>query len=187
MGTVFDQARPMTETISIADFKRRSAKHVPEIDVQDAIVTWLGLNRVRAVRIESVGRPIFAGRDALRERRFIGLRPCSHVGTPDVLAFLPWGQACGIEVKRSGQGKTGLRESQARWIVETARLSPGTIILIPESLKDVQRALAPPLIAWARRLSDRRFMARHFGLAPPWAMETALSLERAKRRLAKGM
>lgn len=66
-------------------------------------------------------------------------------GVPDILGWLPWGQALAIEVKRE---KGGLRPAQAEWILETARLSPYTMIMLVTSMDEVKRVLEPLVQRW---------------------------------------
>lgn len=76
-----------------------------------------------------------------------------HVGgaasVPDILGFLPWGQALAIEVKGGSRGY-GLRPGQARWIVDTARRSPFMLIMIATSCEDVRGVLAPIMAIWTQ-------------------------------------
>ena len=146
-----------TAHVTPAQFKALAAKHVPESDVQAAILEWLAWMKVRAVRIETNGQPVHGPGGSIA-----GLRTCSHVGTPDILAWLPWGQACAIECKRPGEGKTGLRFSQAAWIRGTHARSKWTMILVAESRLDVEEVLGPLMEGWKENESSRTMFFSDF-------------------------
>lgn len=170
-----------TEHISPAELKRRvgTARGAPpEGETQDSILTWLAWMKVRAVRVETAGQPVYGPGGIVA-----GLRVCMHVGTPDVLVWLPWGQACAIEVKRPGQGPSGLRFTQARWITETAKLSPWTIILIAETLLDVEEVLKPLVDTWnVNENHPREFWFRADHAA--WRAATSDAVRIATKRIA---
>lgn len=69
------------------------------------------------------------------------------VGVPDILGWLPWGQALAIEVKRP-KLSYGLGVEQAKWILETARRSPWSMIMIATSRDDVRTVLEPLVTYW---------------------------------------
>ena len=168
-----------TAHVSPADYQRKARRKSPERDTQSVILDWLAVIGIKADRIETNGQPL-RGHDG----KIVALRECAHVGHPDISAHLPWGQSLVIEVKRAGQGKTGLRRSQALWITETARLSPWTMILIAESHLEVDALLRPLMREW-KAFPFLQQMCSKVAASEPWQDARTDAISAAARRLER--
>jgi hypothetical protein len=105
-----------------------------EAELQRAILQWLALNGIFAVRVNSGARPWTDRKGRRRLLRFNDQPGCS-----DVLACLPGGQFGAIEVKRPGEKLTA---EQASFQGRIRQL--GGLAIVAHSTEDLEPLLTTP-------------------------------------------